>query len=591
MALSSPAVQKAFSRAARPIALIGAVGGFIGDIIQPLGDFALWIATLSFVGALIALIWMIVLRKRAGQEVWDTVAAGLFVLCVGSFVVFAAWTFIFSVGPQRGYLATNIEPIGNLQAQLLGLQTDVTEIKETTTQTATRVAEQGDTQAAQATSQAQSSQVQAAQATAQAQSSQVQAAQATSQAQSGQVQVAQATTQAQEVDIQAAAATAQAKGFADLQSQFATLQQGSIITNPTTPQEWYSNARLYQLKGDTANAIKAYEGYFQYGLDFVDPYLEYSALVSATDGIVRARERVNDLYNADKTNPTLDLVSARLLDSPDERLARYTAIATRAPQFGPVFYELGLEYDRALGAASTADLIKKQGDAYTTLLQLEKDTQGYTRYYIDKSLADKNLANAQQRYDAYAQARNVTGTVDAIVYQYNDGMQFIVLLSESGIKKLLFEIDNPKPTRDTGMTSLGANSVPNVNIGKIPLPVGEHTLYLQYIDANDVPSKVFEKKFTVRPIFATFQQQPLDFSDNTFPGTFLVGITGAPLETFYTYKWSIDSDALDNEQLGAAMTGIQVKGLKAGEHVFYVQAVRQDGSKTYDTEAIPFEVK
>lgn len=549
MALSSPTVQKAFSRAARPIAIIGAVGGFIGDIIQPLGDFALWIAILSFVGALIALIWMIILRKRAGQEIWDTVAAGAFVLCVGSFVVFAVWTFVFSVGPSRGYLATNIEPIGQLQAQLLGLQTDVTEIKETTTVTATRVAEQGSTQSA------------------------------------------QATAQAQEVGIQAAAATAQAKGFADLQSQFATLQQGNIITNPTTPQEWYSNARLYQLKGDTANAIKAYEGYFQYGLDFVDPYLEYSALVSATDGAARARERVNDYYNADKTNPTLDLVSARLLDSPDERLARYTAIATRAPQFGPVFYELGLEYDRALGAASTADLIKKQGDAYTTLLQLEKDTQGYTRYYIDKSLADKNLASAQQRFDAMAQARNVTGTVDALVYQYNDGMQFIIVLSEAGIKKLLFDIDNPTPTRDTGTTTLGSTTVPNVNIGKIPLPVGEHTLYLQYIDANDVPSKVFEKKFTVRPVFATFQQQPLDFSDNTFPGTFLVGVTGAPTETFYTYKWSIDSDALDNELLGAAMTGIQVKGLKAGEHVLYVQAVPQDGSEPFKVEEIPFEVK
>lgn len=577
MGLSSPAVQKAFSRAARPIAIIGAVGGFIGDIIQPLGDFALWIAILSFVGALVALVWMIILRKRAGQEIWDSVAAGTFVLCVGSFIVFAVWTFVFSVGPQRGYLATNIEPVGQLQAQLLGLQTDVTEIKETTTQTATRVAEQGNTQSAQATAQAQSSQVQAAQATAQAQS--------------GQVQVAQATTQAEGIDIQAAAATAQAKGFADLQSQFATLQQGNIIPNPTTPQEWYSNARLYQLKGDTANAIKAYEGYFQYGLDFVDPYLEYSALVSASDGIVRARERMNDFYNADKTNPTLDLVSTRLLDSPQERLARYTAIATRAPQFGPVYYELGIEYDRALGASSTADLIKKQGDAYSTLLQLEQDTQGYTRFYIDKSLADKNLAGAQQRYDAFAQARAVTGTIDAIVYQYNDGMQFIVILSESGIKKLLFDIDNPTPTRETGMTAIGANSVPNVNIGKIPLPVGEHTLYLQYIDANDVPSKVFDKKFTVRPVFATFQQQPVDFSDNTFPGTFLLGVTGAPLETFYTYKWSIDSDALDNEQQGAAMTGIQVKGLKAGEHIFYVQVITQDGTKTFDMEKIPFTVK
>lgn len=103
-----------------------------------------------------------------------------------------------------------------------------------------------------------------------------------------------------------------------------------------------------------------------------------------------------------------------MLDAANERLARYTAIATRAPQFGPVYYELGLEYDRALGASSTADLIKKQGNAYSTLLQLEKDTQEYTRFFIDKSLAEKNLTTAQQRFEAFTQARNVTGKLDTL---------------------------------------------------------------------------------------------------------------------------------------------------------------------------------
>lgn len=554
-------LRKAFAQAARPIAVIGAVGGFIGDIIQPLGNFAVWIAGISLVVAVIALVWIIILRRRRGEEIWDTLAVGLFVVGVGSFVVFTAWSFIFAVGPERGYLAENIEPIGQIQAQLLGLQKDVGEIKQTTEVTATRVAESAD----------------------------VQQAQATRVAESSDVQKAQATRQAEGVSIQAAAATAQAKGFADLQSQFANLQKGSIVNNPQTPQEWYSNARLYQLKGDTANAIQAYEGYFQYGLEFVDPYLEYSDLLKATEGIARAREKVDAYYNANTTSPTLDLASARLLENASDRLARYTTLAARAPQFGPVFYELGAEYSRALGAASTADLLKKQGDAYTTLFALEKAAQGYTRYFIDKALAEKNLADAQKTFDALANARTVTGKLDAIVYQYNDGMQFIVLLSESGVKKLLFDIDNPKPTRETGTVT--ATGTPNVTIGKIPLPVGKHTLYLQYIDANDTPSPVFEKEFEVRQLFATFQQQPADFSTNTFSGAFLAGVTGAAFEDFFTYRWSIDSDALDQSQLGPGMFSIQVKGLQAGDHVLYLQATSQDGSKKYDVEKIPFVVK
>lgn len=580
---SSAGLRRAFAQAARPIAIIGAVGGFIGDIIQPLGNFALWIAGLSFIGAIIALVWLIILRRRAGQEIWDTLAGGLFVLCVGSFVIFTAWTIIFSVGPERGYLASNVEPIAQVQAQLLGLQKDVGEIKTTTGETATRVAEQGKVQQAQATTQAQSNQVQQAQATSQAQSNQVQQAQATSQAQSSGVQSAEAT-------VQAAAATAQAQGFADLQSQFANLQKGSIVENPTTPQEWYSNARLYQLKGDTANALKAYEGYFAYNLDYVDPYFEYSDLLKATEGIARAREQMDSMYNARKDSPTLDLAAARLMDDAEARVARLNALAERAPQYGPVLYELGLEYDRMLGASPTADLMKKQADAYGRVQKLEQDAQGYTRYYIDKSLAEKNLAQAQQRMDALANARTVTGKLDALVYQYNDGMQFIVVLTETGVQKLLFDIDNPKPTRETGMVTIGSTTVPNATIGKIPLPVGEHTLYLQYVDANGALSDVFSKKFVVRQVFATFNQQPLDFSTNTFPGTFLVGYTGAKFEDLYTYKWSIDSDALDGEVKGAGMGSIAVTGLKAGEHTLYLQAIDAQG-KASAVEQIPFEVK
>lgn len=179
--------------------------------------------------------------------------------------------------------------------------------------------------------------------------------------------------------------------------------------------------------------------------------------------------------------------------------------------------------------------------------------------------------------------------MDAIVYQYNDGMQFIVILTESGVKKLLFDIDNPKPTRETGM--IAATGTPNMTIGKIPLPVGTHTLYLQYIDANDTPSEVFEKEFFVRQVFATFQQQPPDFSSNTFSGAFLAGVTGAKFEDLFTYRWSIDSDKLDQSSLGPGMYAIQVKDLQAGEHVLYLQVTSQDGSKKYAMEKIPFVVK
>lgn len=535
-ALSSDAFQKAFARAARPIAVIGAVGGFIGDIIQPLGDFALWIAAISLIGAIAALIWIVVLKRRAGQEIWDTVAAGIFVVCVGSFVVFSVWTVIFSAGPERGYLATNVPAIGDLQAQLLGLQKDVTEIKETTTVTATRVAEQGNTQAVQA--------------------------------------------------------TAQAQGFADIQAKFAELQagQGTIRPNPQTPQEWYSNARLYQLKGDTANAIQAYEGYFKFNLDFVDPYLDYIALLKATEGIARTRQMIDGMYSANKASPTLDLISTSLLDVPTDRTIRLAALTLREPLYGPGFLELSAEYNRAYQKTPTNDLGQKQKAAFDTAVKLETESQGYTRYFIDKPRAEKNLSDMRSIITGAEQFSNIVGKVEFTFLPSYDGLQIMINLPEAGTaQKLLFSIDDPEPKTDTGKLTSGSQSFVNTLINGIKLPVGEHTIYVQYIDVNGTPSQVYSHKFVVEPIGITITQQPPDFSTNLVPVLITASILDAPQDMAYTYKYSIDSDALDQQMDGFFIATLNPK-LKPGDHTLYIQATDKTGKSTAVVK-YPFTIK
>jgi hypothetical protein len=516
-------VRKAVSRAAAPLSVIGAVGGFIIDIIAPLGNYAPWVALLSLAGALVSLGWFVIERRKRGHDAWDTIAAGVMVIFAASTVIFGVWSIIFAVGPQRGYLATNIPPVADFQAQLLGLQHDVTEIKNTTRVTATQVA---------------------------------------------------------------VVATTQAQGFADIQAAFAQLQTGTVIANPQTPQEWYSNARLYQLRGDTANAIKSYEGYFKFNLDYVDPYLEYTDLLKATAGIAQTSQKLNDLFNARRDSVTLDLVSARLLDSPTDRLARFTALAARAPQYGPVFLELGQEYDRALAVSLTADLLKKEGDSYATLFKLE-ETQGFSRYYIDKALAESYLADAKKARDGYAKAGQVMGTVDIQIYNYAAGVQFVVAVTEVNPRQLLFSIDDPQPKRDAGKNSAGFL---NPIIGPIALPLGDHTFYAQYTDANGVPSQVFIKKFRVDPIAVSFTQQPPDFSTNTIPGIFILGVVGATGVEPYTYMYSIDSKALDKTLSGISTATLQVTGLVPGNHILYIRGQAADGKAT-DVVEYPFTVK
>lgn len=521
-------LRKALTRAAAPVSIIGAVGGFIGDIIAPLGNFAPWIALLSLVFTILSLFGFLSLRRRQGALAWDSPIAGALLIAGASTAVFGGWSVIFALGLEKGYLAENVVPIATMQAQLLNLQEDVTAIKGTTGETATQVA---------------------------------------------------------------VAATAQAQGFADIQAAFAALQlgEGTLVKNPATPQEWYSNARLYQLRGDTANAIKSYEGYFRFNLEFVDPLLEYTALLKATEGIARTRQMITDMLNSHPDNLSLELTMARLLDTPQERLERLTALAARAPQYGPVFNELGEEYTRAIGSTPTQDLLNKQTEAYTALLKLE-ERQLFTRYYIDKALAEERLEGAGKTLAAYSGAQTALSNVDIQVTHYYNGTQSVFVFAEAGTaQKVLFSIDDPAPKTDTGHNAAG---FPNILIQSILLPVGEHTIYMQYVDANGAASQVYSKSFRVDPVTVIFQQLPPDFSTNTIPATFTVGILGAKIEdaTAYTYKYSLDSDSLSEALEGFAIGAIQVTGLTPGEHTLYIQATAADGTQT-ELVQFPFTVK
>ena len=132
-------LRKAMTRAAGPVGLIGAVGGFIGDIIAPLGNFAPWVALISLAAAALALFGFLRVRRAQGAAAWDTPLAGALLIAGASTAVFGAWAAIFAVGPANGYLSENIAPVATLQAQVLNLQADVTEIKTTTGETATQV--------------------------------------------------------------------------------------------------------------------------------------------------------------------------------------------------------------------------------------------------------------------------------------------------------------------------------------------------------------------------------------------------------------------------------------------------------------------
>lgn len=544
-------LRQALNRTAGPLGLIGAVGGFISDVMAPLGSIAFWVAALSFVIFLGTIVAFFRMRNQPGVQVGETVMPAVMVLAAGSTIIFAVWAGVIANGPDNGYLADNVDGIAQLQASLLNLEEDIAEIQETTAETA----EQVDAVATVASDTQETT------------------------------DEIQDTVEDTAVNVEQIA-TAQAQGFDDIQDAFATLLANqTLVENPETPQEWYSNARLYQQRGDTTNAIAAYEGYFQYELEFVDPYYEYSNLLRATEGVARTRQIINDQLNERPDSETLDLMAALLLDTNEETVERLELLAQRAPQFGPVFYELGEVYTSQLRENFTQNLLEKQDTAVTTLNTLEQ-TQQFSSFYIDKSLAQQNLADLQDDYDSFQNA-SAFDLFFLAFYTY-EGVTITVVLPEGNVQELRFSHDDPNPVNATGSSNFGGQNVPNSSIGPIPLEKGDHTLYVQYTDATGVESEIFTFDYTVEDIVINYQQQPFDFSANGIPVIFTLAVVDAADPSgLYTYNYSLDDPSLDQSVQGVAQAGvIQISPVEAGEHVLYLQAVGADGT---ETEVIEYE--
>ena len=505
---------KATARAIGPVGVIGALGGFLSDVLLPLANFAPFIAGASVFFTIVLAVYLLRLDARMDdRDVWDTVPGAVYLVTGGAAMIFSVWSVFLIAGPERGYVADNIDPIADIQARLLGIEQDVAEIKETTEQIATQ----------------------------------------------------------------------QAESFASLEDALATIQSGQlvIVQNPTTSQDWYNNAKVYQLRGDTANAIAAYEGYFASdgALTFVDPFEDYIDLILATQGIARARDMLAGMRGENPDNPTAALMSASLLDSVDERIAEMESLSQTQPGYGPVFFYLGQEYDRKLRESITNDLLEKQAAAYTRLFEIES-VQGFSIFYIDKLAAQDHVETAQLQFESYQQASNAFGSVDLQVTFLADGALFIVIFPETTGQGAFYSIDDPNPQTAMGKTTIGSTRYIDQAVGPLAVPVGDHTFYFRYVDQNGVESEVYSFPFRMEPVIVNFTANPPDFSTGALSGTLLFQIPYVEVANGYTYNYSLDDDSLDQSVAGVAVATVELTDLEAGEHVLYVQAVSDSGEKT-----------
>ena len=141
----NPVFRKIFNRMLGPLGAIAAIGGFVGDVLQPLLDiapFAAGISLIIFIGALIALFFY---RQTSTVELAESLIPAVLIISAGSTIIFTGYSVMWDEAPERGYIATNVEPVGRAQASLLGLEQEIAEIGETVARTEELVEESAQT--------------------------------------------------------------------------------------------------------------------------------------------------------------------------------------------------------------------------------------------------------------------------------------------------------------------------------------------------------------------------------------------------------------------------------------------------------------
>ncbi len=446
---------------------VAAVGGFVSDVVQPLAPLSTYVFWLSLAGTVVLILGVLIRRTVRPRLLPPLIIAA-------SFLTFSSITLIFQTKETeaKGVLATNFPAIAELQQSIGLIRKDVAEIKETTRKTAEAVG-----------------------------------------------RVEESTKNTEEATRSIAETTKQiAVSLEAIQQGFAGINKaGGIIENAAKPEEHYHNARLYEQRGDYANARRSYNAFFAFKLNFVDPHLRYQSFLKIQEGRGGAREIYAALYEQDP-RPLMDFARILLLEAP-QRVDMLTAFLDANPDFAPGFYELSRDYSAARkGAQSLAD---KQAE----LAALERfkalHAEGkLIRYFIDQSVAAEWLEDADKRLASLALLKQSMNETPVTMSAMRSNADWIVNLNFKEMpREVFYKLADEEAFRSTGQLD-ATNAATGLKMPKTSISlkpnVGKTRIFVKYTDIGSEMRGPFTLDFDPGAALIAAQKQMLDMTKNSW---------------------------------------------------------------------------
>lgn len=173
-------------------------------------------------------------------------------------------------------------------------------------------------------------------------------------------------------------------------------QKGGLIEDSKSAPGLYYKALLFEAKGETAGAHRAYYALARMGLEFIDPHLRYAALVSANEGRAMARQVYAEL-NKDAPSLATALIYALQCDGA-ERIAKLNALAAEHPDFAPAYYFLAEAHsEEQLGRMQTRRDRQIELAALTEFLKADREGR-LNPYFLDHAVTADLIERAHKRH-------------------------------------------------------------------------------------------------------------------------------------------------------------------------------------------------
>lgn len=301
-------------------------------------------------------------------------------------------------------------------------------------------------------------------------------------------------------------------GSGRVEQLFAQLASRSLIVDtPTQPHEFYSNARLKEIRGDYPGARQDYLKYFAFGLPQVDPHLRFQSVLRVQEGRAGALEIYRSLSQG-RNDPTT-LFAEILLEERDARVRRLGAFLDAYPHFSPALYALSQDYSQTrLGQQSATDKARER-DLLDRFMAAVEDGR-FLRYYLDQQMAAEQVEDAKTRLAAlsFINPAALANPVRLNAMRSNQGWMLTLAIADRA-QEIFVKLPGSEP-RSTGFVSGAVDPSTGAPIPypafELPGNAGDTAIEVSYRNIHGEMQGPFSVSFTPGDALVSGQKDILE---------------------------------------------------------------------------------